>query len=271
MNLYRERASSLAAQAVGSTLRKSQIAPGEITHLVTASCTGFTAPGVDHSIIQKFNLRADVERTHVGFMGCHAAVNVLRIAKALAQTPGSVVLICCVEISSIHLQPSPESEDLVGAALFSDGAASALVSREAPSGALEIGSSLSHYMPDGDQLMTWSIGDTGFIMRLDSQLPRFLSESLPNSPVGAWLKEAASIALHPGGGRLLRAVSEAVRLTPLDLADSAMVLSLFGNMSSPTPLFVLERLMVRKAPLPVAVLAFGPGLHAEGIALTSTR
>ncbi len=268
MKLYYDRAQHLAFQAVGKTLQRADIPADRITHLVTVSCTGFVSPGVDHAIIGKFQLRNDVERVHVGFMGCHAAVNGLRVARALAQTPGAMVLICCVEICGIHLQPSPISENLVGAALFSDGAAAGLISGDAPPGGLSIGSPLSLYLPEGAELMSWKIGDTGFKMHLGSQLPSFLAERLPKSEVGAWLSSAQSVALHPGGGRLLRAVSQSLRLQERDTADALAVLQLFGNMSSPTPLFILERLLLRRAEGPIALLAFGPGLHAEGLMLS---
>lgn len=271
MEIYRARAVQLSRESVSRTLRRSNVPPSAITHLVTASCTGFITPGVDHDLIKTFDLPLTVERVHVGFMGCHAAVNALRVARALALTPGSVVLFCCVEICSVHLQPSPLSEDLVGAALFSDGASSALLSQNGPNGAPLIQSGISLYLPDGAELMRWKIGDQGFQMHLDSQLPKFLAAELPRSLVVPWTDRAKSIALHPGGGRLLRTVAEALKVSQRDREDSEFVLNQFGNMSSPTPLFVLERLLLRKAPMPIALLAFGPGIHAEGLMFEESR
>ena len=124
MQQYARHAGPLALEAAGQALQRSGMSPGDITHLVTVSCTGFQSPGVDVELIQGLHLPITTERTHVGFMGCHGALNGLRVARALtADNPRARVLLCAVELSSVHCVCEWDQEQMIACSLFADGAA----------------------------------------------------------------------------------------------------------------------------------------------------
>jgi len=267
---------------------RAGITPSRITHLVTVSCTGFVAPGLDHALIQAHKLRETVQRVHVGFMGCHAMVNGLRVAQAICQADGdAVALVSSVELCSIHQQYSEDPEQIVANSLFSDGSASAIVVPYRQALAMpqvdpswRMVSSLSLKVPDSADLMTWKIGDHGFQMTLSSQVPMRIEGEL-RAPLETWLgtlgvstKEIKQWVVHPGGPRILDAVEEAIGLGSESLSASRETLANYGNMSSPTIVFIMEEILRRSESegLPREkglwlVLGFGPGLHAEAILL----
>lgn len=270
---YREEAPALALAAARRALDEAAIDPHRITHLVTASCTGFHAPGFDIELAEQLPLRADVARTHIGFMGCHAALNALRVAQAFAAGPGpNCVLVACVELCGLHHQYGWSAEQIVANALFADGAA-AFVGREASAEDdarhWRLAASGSTIVAGTQEEMSWTIGDHGFAMTLSRALPATIGRHLR-----PWLEEwlarceltvdgIASWAIHPGGPRILTACEEALRLSDDRLAVSRDVLRTHGNMSSPTLLFILEQLVASGAPRPCVALAFGPGLTIE--------
>lgn len=271
MRLYCERAPALAAEASRRALAAAGLTASAITHLVTVSCTGFSAPGVDVSLIQSLGLASTVERTQVGFMGCHGALNGLRVARALAEAdPTACVLLCAVELCSLHYDYGAEMQKLVSNALFADGAA-ALVgcSQAIPGDSWQVIANGSCIVPDTLRAMTWNIGDHGFDMTLASRLPRLIEANLCGwletwlARCGHDLTTIGSWAIHPGGPRILDAVGTALALPAGALDTSRTVLAEFGNMSSPTVLFILERLRRAQAPLPCVALGFGPGLTVE--------
>ena len=243
-----------------------------MTHLVTASCTGFGAPGVDIGLIQRLGLPATVQRVHVGFMGCHGVINGLRVAQAFADSlPAARILLCAVELCSLHLYYQWDPKRNVANALFGDGAAAvAGVPTEAgPRDAWRIAATGSCLIPDSESATPWQIGAHGFDMMLSPPIPAHIATSL-RPWLEAWLKEQGlkltevkSWAVHPGGPRVLDAVGESLELPSNALADSRDVLASCGNMSSPTVLFILDRLRRRQAPRPCLMLGFGPGMVAE--------
>jgi len=269
MRKYASVAPSLAERAAVDALRNSGMDAGAITHLVTVSCTGFAAPGVDIELIGRLGLRRSVQRTHVGFMGCHGAINGLRVANAIAAgEPGSVVLLCCVEVCSVHFQYEPKNGAATANALFGDGAAACVVGGNGPGprlasfGAVLVDDSLGE--------MGWVIGDHGFEMSLSAKVPLVLERSV-GPWVDKWLAEEgldrsdiAGWAIHPGGPRIVEAVRWSLGLDGSAVAASLEVLTRFGNMSSPTVLFVLERVL-EKTQGRVVAMAFGPGLAGEGV------
>jgi len=272
MRRYEAEAADLAARAATGALASAGCAADEIVHLVTVSCSGFSAPGVDVGLIERLHLRRDVSRTHVGFMGCHGAMNGLRVAAALAKTnPASKVLLCCVEICSIHHQYPQQFDHLVANALFSDGAAAAVVSAgKTQNGPWQLVDQRSHVMINSADSMTWRIGDHGFEMTLSPEVPTLIRESLRDW-LEDWLFErrldlddVRGWIVHPGGPHILSACSDALELPTDALAASYAVLAEHGNMSSPTVLFILDRLRHVPTKLPCVMLAFGPGLTIEG-------
>lgn len=286
LSVFSERAAPLAIGACEDALSRARVSPGAVTHLITASCTGFEAPGVDQAIIRAVGLPSRVRRAALGFMGCHAAVNALAVADAHARADESAVcLVCCVELCSLHYHYGARPDQLIANALFADGAAAAVVSARAPSPAPPPETAQAPERPPtiagfasalfensaGD--MTWRIGDHGFEMTLAASAPDTLrrvarewvgsaldANGLCRADVGAW-------AIHPGGPKIVQAVADALELSEAQREPSLAVLREHGNMSSPTALFVLRRLWDAGAPRPWVALAFGPGLAAEAVVI----
>jgi predicted naringenin-chalcone synthase len=270
MAVYRREAPLLAQQAAALALEQAAAPPEEISHLVTVSCTGFHAPGVDIELVQLLGLRPTTERTHVGFMGCHGALNGLRVAAALAQAaPQSKVLLCAVELCSLHYQYAWHPELLVGNAVFGDGAAALVGTAWSNGQPWRLAATGSCVLPESRETMSWSISDHGFQMQLSPLVPDLISRHL-----GPWLESwlaglglctgaIRSWAVHPGGPRILSAVETALKLDGQATALSREVLRDYGNLSSPTVLFILQRMMQSESPRPCVMLAFGPGLVVE--------
>ena len=234
-----------------------------------------TAPGVDIGLIETLGLRRSVSRTHIGFMGCHGALNGLRIAAALSKTiTGCKVLLCCVELCSLHHQYVADPQQIVANALFSDGAAAIVGSdTDAEDRRWRLVDQFSEILPDTNEMMAWRIGDHGFDMRLSPQVPSVVKEALRPwldaqlARHGMAIEDVRSWAIHPGGPRILTACAESLGLDDGCLEPSQRVLADYGNMSSPTVLFILDRLRGQTDHLPCIVLAFGPGLSIEAALL----
>jgi predicted naringenin-chalcone synthase len=256
----------LAGQAVAALAPPVEA----ITHLIVASCTGFTAPGLDFHIMQDAGLRRSVERTSVGFMGCFAAVNALKLARHIVRSePDANVLVVNVELSSLHLQERWELETMLSFLLFADGASAALIS--ATPGGLSLGAFNATVLPDSEDLITWHIRDSGFEMHLSGQVPgrirRFLAEQGGRLFGNRAVESIAHWAVHAGGRSILDAVQHGLALAPDALSHSRAVLREFGNMSSATLMFVLDRILrdTRRTGEGIA-MAFGPGLTVESFA-----
>jgi predicted naringenin-chalcone synthase len=272
MAAFADHAAPLALAAVRDALVDAAMEASRITHLITVCCTGFQAPGVDLALIEQLDLDAGVQRTHVGFMGCHGALNGLRVAQAFVEADAdAVVLLCSVELCSLHLYYGWDPEKVVANALFADGAA-ALVATARPTDpgpGLHLLATGSTVIPHTANLMHWQIGDHGFEMGLSSRVPEAVAAQL--SPwLEHWLHRSrlrladiANWAVHPGGPRILQACAAALQLEPHQIAASQAVLQEHGNMSSATILFILDRLRRAAVPGPCLALAFGPGLCAE--------
>lgn len=267
---YRNVAPALAEEACGDALRRSGVDAARVTHLVTVSCTGFHAPGVDIELIHRLGMSSSVQRTMIGYMGCHGAINGLRVAAALAASePAAVVLLCCVEVCSVHFQYRPVDGAVTANALFGDGAAACVISGEGAGPRLRAFG--SNVFPGSLDEMGWRLGDNGFVMSLSARVPGVLRDGVA-AWVDAWLtevgtsrEEVGSWAIHPGGPRIVDAVREALGLSTEQVADALGVLASHGNMSSPTILFIIRRMLGRGVPLPMVALAFGPGLAGEGV------
>ncbi|HTI50850.1 MAG TPA: type III polyketide synthase [Planctomycetaceae bacterium] len=272
MERYEADAGKLAAAAARRALANAGVAADEVAHLLTVSCSGCCAPGFDVTLVRDLPLLSGVTRTHLGFMGCHGALNALRVAQAFAVSePESYTLICCVELCSLHHQYGWDPDRVVANALFADGAAAIVCggrpgdSRDAPF----VEHSGSTIVPETLDAMGWRIGDHGFEMTLSPRVPELIHRHL-RPWLDGWLRrsgialdQVGSWAIHPGGPRILSACAEALELDREHVADSLAVLAEFGNMSSPTVLFILDRLLRRNAASPCVMLGFGPGLTIE--------
>ncbi|MEX0711890.1 MAG: type III polyketide synthase [Pirellulales bacterium] len=302
MQFYAEHASPLALKASRTALAESAVEAAAVSHLVTVSCTGFAAPGVDLALINGLGLSPTVLRTHVGFMGCHGAINGLRVAQAFAAgDPEARILLCAVELCSLHYRFRWDPIRFIGNAIFADGAAAIVGGGRAGDRVEEVSQAngrplvfkpLEHdggttsepawtvtatgscLLPDSADAMTWTVGDHGFEMALSPRVPDLIKQHLAGW-LADWLAgqhlaldDIGSWAVHPGGPRILLAVEQALGLDAGHLTTSREVLSEFGNMSSPTVLFILDRLRRRQAARPCVALGFGPGLVAEAALLT---
>ena len=271
---YEQEAGPLATRAAAVALDSSGVDADAITHLVTVSCSGFYAPSTDVVLIKSLGLRPTVERTHVGFMGCHGAFNGLRCAKAFAESdPRARVLVCAVELCSLHYQYGWDPEQTVANALFADGAGAVVggATENGDADAWRLAATGSCLIPDSEEAMSWKLGDHGFRMTLSARVPDLICAHL-RPWIESWLDEhglalpdIASWAVHPGGPRILKAAGKALDLERDAMGVSRDILSQCGNMSSPTILFILERLRRENAPLPCVALGFGPGLVAEAM------
>jgi alpha-pyrone synthase len=277
MEIYRPEAAALAERATWSALDSADIDASAITHLVTVSCTGFHAPGFDLELMQRLPLAPGVARTHVGFMGCHGALNGLRVARAFADSdPSARVLLCATEICSLHYHYGWDPQKMVANALFGDGAAAVVgaSNRAGLEDSWRVLANGSCVIPNSADAMTWSVGNHGFEMSLSKQVPHLIQRHL-RPWLAEWLRDhqtsiesVASWAIHPGGPRILEAVEESLCLDRSATAVAHEVFAKYGNMSSPTVLFILDRLMHRQAPPPCVALAFGPGMAAEAALLS---
>ncbi len=272
MALYAEHARPLATTAASRALAAAGVAASEITHLITISCTGFDAPGVDIHLFDQLGLPNTTQRLHIGFMGCHGAINGLRAARGLAAAdPEARILVCAVELCSLHFKSQWDPERMLGNALFADGAAALVVApgTDGDQAICQLRDTGSCLLEDSREAITWRIGNSGFDMSLSNRVPDLIGDQL-KPWLASWLdrrghslESITSWAVHPGGPRILASVEETLGFEPAVLATSRAVLNELGNMSSPTVLFILERFLRQPNPQPCLMLGFGPGLVAE--------
>jgi predicted naringenin-chalcone synthase len=265
MKAYEQQATDLAVQAV------ERLDPGPVTHLIVASCTGFTAPGIDQRVAERLQLGGSLKRTLVGFMGCYAAVPALRLAQqAVLADPTARVVVVMLELCTLHLQETQDIETVLSFLIFGDGAAAALVTAD-PHG-LALHRFHATTIPDTQDHITWRIGDQGFDMHLSGKVPGAISNALRleadrNDSDGIMAgQDPAAIdlwAVHAGGRTVLDAVEQGLRLPANALDYSRSVLRDVGNVSSATLGFVLQRMLDSPATGNGMAIAFGPGLCAE--------
>lgn len=275
MGFFAQHAGPLALQAVQEAgLTEDESAA--TTHLVTVSCTGMAAPGLDFELIERLKLSPSVQRTNIHFMGCYALFNALRVADGIcAADPCARVLVVSVELCTLHFQPDATDSNLLANLLFADGAAALLVQAEAPGlSGLRLERFASRWFPDTAEHMGWHLSDAGFQMQLSNRVPEALAGSLPEF-VEQFLGSQGHppgetrLAVHPGGARIVRAVAEALGYDKEECRAALSVLAHYGNMSSPTIAFVLKEMMQQAwnaehpRAFPWLAMAFGPGLCVE--------
>ena len=272
MAIYERFALDLAVRAVEGLELGGRA--GEVTHVIAVSCTGLVAPGLDLQLIGRCGLDPAVERTVVGFMGCYAAINALKLARHVVRSdPDARVLIVSLELCTLHLQETTDLEQVLSFLVFGDGCAAALVSAD-PEG-LRLDRFHAALLPEAADQITWKVGDQGFNMFLSGQVPGSVGTALRQSRErildGVAVGDVDLWAVHPGGRSVLDAVQNALGLDGDALTDSREVLRRFGHMSAATYLFVLERMMGRaQAGERGCAMAFGPGLTAETMMFTAT-
>jgi predicted naringenin-chalcone synthase len=244
-----------------------------ITHLITVSCTGFSAPGFDLHIIKELSLSPDINRYHLGFMGCYAAFPAMKLARDICLAhPEARVLIVNTELCSLHFQQKFDLEVVVSNSLFADGVSAALISADIEDSRgpkIILRDFYSRYLANSEDKMAWSLGRHGFNMKLSAYIPGLINKNIV--PVMADLFKRANIkqadidiwAIHPGGKAILEKMEKTLNLSPDDLRISYEVLRDFGNMSSATIMFVLAKIMEGGRYGKIFSATFGPGLTLE--------
>jgi predicted naringenin-chalcone synthase len=273
---YERWTKTLAKDAVGRLLEETHCNPSSLVRLITVSCTGFYAPGLDYFLMNEFHLPASVQRTHIGFMGCAAAlIGFTSVLEALRtfEREKSTTLLVVVELCSLHLQTEPTRDNILANMIFADGCAAALFSNASVhTPRLQLMHTHSHLFPNSSEFMGWKIGNSGFEMMLSSELPRIISEeaipilnrlfaqnSIDPKKIHHWV-------LHPGGRAILDALQGGLHVSDADMEPSRAVLRNFGNMSSASILFVMKELLATRTiheGEDVCAIAFGPGLSME--------
>lgn len=251
----------------------------QITHIIIVCCTGMYAPGLDIDLVRKLRLPTSVLRTSINFMGCYAAFNAFKVADAFCRADENAkVLIVCTELCSLHFQKAATEDNLISNALFGDGAAAVLVEgKTTASLRLTPENFCSDLAIEGEGDMAWAIGDLGFEMKLSTYVPSIIKGGilkLTRSLLGKISKNIHDIrffAIHPGGRKILESIEEELGLDKCQNAPAYHVLKNYGNMSSPTILFVLQEIIRKLTPRDrgehILSFAFGPGLTLESMVL----
>ncbi|SOE20770.1 Predicted naringenin-chalcone synthase [Spirosomataceae bacterium TFI 002] len=273
MKKYAGEALQLSQKAIKNTL--SDVELDGVTHLITVSCTGMSAPGLDLQLVKALSLKTSIVRTSVNFMGCYAAIHALKLADAFCRSNEKTkVLIVCTELCTLHFQNTSNVEDILSACLFADGSAACVVTNEDVAG-LNISNFHSEIAFEGYDDMAWEISNHGFLMNLSTYVPKLLEKDMKslldsNLEKTNYKKEDIKHwAIHPGGKNILEATQKALEISSDDLASSYKTLNDNGNMSSPTVLFVLKDIMDKaKSNEPIFMAAFGPGLTIESALLS---
>jgi alpha-pyrone synthase len=280
LGVFRKEAVNLSTNAIESCLSK---VPGltrtEITHLIVVSCTGMYAPGLDIDIIKAMKLNSSIERTCINFMGCYAAFNALKLADAYCTSKENAkVLVVCTELCSLHFQKENNEENWLSSSLFADGSAALLVETNRGKGlSMKPEGFYCDLAINGEQSMAWGIGDKGFEMKLSSYVPEIIRTGIKTltgsllHKVSRRLEDITYFAIHPGGKRILEVIEEELGLNKKQNQQAYQVLKKFGNMSSPTVLFVLNEIYESLTPKDhnkeILSFAFGPGLTLESMIL----
>lgn len=279
MALYNKHAAPLSVDAIRNCI-ENIISSSDITHLITVSCTGMSAPGLDLQIMDLMDLPNTTYRTSVNFMGCYAAIHALKMADAICRNEETAkVIIVCTELCTLHFQREATMDNIASSMLFADGSAAVLVthSNNALAG-LELQHFYAEVIPKGRKDMAWELSSSGFLMTLSGYIPDLIEEDfeqLVNRALNAGNINKDQITrwcIHPGGKRILESVSKSLHLQPDALRDSYYILDNYGNMSSPTILFVLKEMLETKPQKGEKIIgaAFGPGLTMETFVASCT-
>jgi len=281
MKLYQDHAANLCVDAIEDCI-SNKIKKEQITHLVTVSCTGMSAPGIDLEIMEMMGLQQNIVRTSVNFMGCYAAIHGLKLADAFCKSnPDANVMVVCVELCTLHFQKSISADNMTSSLLFADGCAAMLIQ---PGNTKHCGFRIKSFFSDvsfkGKKDMAWELSSTGFLMTLTGYVPELIREDFSAlvekalSAEGLNQSDISHWCIHPGGKKILDTITMSLGIKTDVLKYSYEVLNDYGNMSSPTILFVLKKLLEEfekenylQQPV-IFSAAFGPGLTMETFTAT---
>ncbi len=270
MSEFRQWAAPLSMQAITRCLDGFPVQ--DITHLITVSCTGMSAPGLDLEILELMGLPPTTFRTSINFMGCYAAIQALRVADAISKADTKAnVLVVCTELCTLHFQKDSTQDSITSSLLFADGAAAVLVSGNEEQDGLLIEHFYSKVSSKGKKDMAWELSSKGFLMTLSGYVPELIEEDFENivseclRGPGLHTSDIDHWCIHPGGKKILEAVHKSLGFINGQLQPSYDILRDYGNMSSATILFVLQNIMNGRAKANDRIFgaAFGPGLTME--------
>ena len=272
-NRVYSRESRKLAASVAERLFKDQpsLSPGDVTHVVYASCTGFCNPGPDYHLIFDLGLNSGVHRYLLGFMGCYAGIPALRLATQICEADEeAVVLVVCLELCTLHLRIDSTHDSILANSLFADGAGAALVTGRGSGSAASFGDFATAILPEGEEDMHWEIGDQGFELTLSNRIPALVGKGVKTIMREAdWNEAIDHWAIHPGGRGILDQAEKVLSLQPDQLSASRQVMQRFGNMAGATIFFVLEEVLKEGRPGEgILTVAFGPGLTVEAGSMT---
>ncbi len=272
---FANNATALSVKTIRNCI-DGKIESSQITHLITVSCTGMSAPGMDLEIMESMDLPPNIFRTSVNFMGCYAAIHALKIADAFCNNDVNAnVVIVCTELCTLHFQKENSIDNITSTLLFGDGCAAVLVkNNEVAEKGLQIKNFFSDVAFKGKKDMSWQLSSKGFLMTLTGYVPDLVKEdfdilvskALKNANIK---KEAISHwCIHPGGKKILESIEQSTGLKKEDLQYSYDILKDYGNMSSPTVLFVLHKIFQElqnneQTRATIFGAAFGPGITME--------
>ena len=274
MTAYETHAPTLSCKAIEDCIA-GKIDKAEITHLITVSCTGMSAPGLDLQIMEQMELQQNIHRSSVNFMGCYAAIHALKIADAYCRADQNAkVIVVCTELCTLHFQKDITQNNILSSLLFSDGSAAMLITGDTDEKGFKLENFYAEVAFKGKQDMSWAISSKGFLMTLTGYVPELIKadfEGLVSRALAASRKTKDDIellAIHPGGKKILEVIEESLHLPRKALAPSYAVLKENGNMSSASIVFVLKKMLTEcletdAAPTRLFGAAFGPGLTME--------
>ncbi|HMP29795.1 MAG TPA: type III polyketide synthase [Saprospiraceae bacterium] len=280
MKVFNEEAIKISTSVALIALERACLASDEITHIITTSCTGMTAPGLEIQLTQTLSLNQNVVRYGINFMGCYAAFHAIKLADTIIKSNHeSKVLVICTELCSLHYRKDESDDNILSTYLFSDGCAAAVLSSDSvKQTGLSVLDTHAVLIAEGQSDMAWHVGNNGFEMVLSKNIPLHIKNHL-SSHLQDFLsknkikkEEINKYAIHPGGKNILKAFESAIGLDQKDLEESYAILAKYGNMSSATVLFVLEKMFYEeeKDGL-IYAAAFGPGLTVEGALFKKTN
>jgi predicted naringenin-chalcone synthase len=270
MAVYQKHAPLLSVDAVRDCLGH-KYHQKRITHLITVSCTGMSAPGLDLQLSELLELGKNTWRSSVNFMGCYAAIHALKIADLICRADRkATVLIAATELCTLHFQKEATVDNITSSMLFGDGAAAVLVSGDDDADGLVMDGFYSEVISKGKRDMAWELSSSGFLMTLSGYIPDLIEEDFDGLVHQALVEnqltknDISHWCIHPGGKRILEAIHKSLGFTNGQLQDSYRVLNEYGNLSSATIFFVLKRMFVQRQKIKnLFAAAFGPGLTIE--------
>jgi alkylresorcinol/alkylpyrone synthase len=276
-DVYLEAAEALYVEAATAALLAAGVAAGDVDSLVTVTTTGIATPSLEALVAGRMGFRSDAERVPLFGLGCAGGVSGLAIAARLA-SPGKTILFVTVELCSTSIRLDKLSKaNIVATALFGDGAAACVLrggpiaDRDGRIARIEGGAEI--LWPDTLGIMGWDVEDPGLGVIFDRAIPPFIEDNMAKAlerilgQIGIAREEVDRFTCHPGGAKVIAALEHSLALDEGTLDHERAVLRDFGNMSAPTVLFVLERVIAAGLPPRTLLLALGPGFTVSGLAL----